>query len=122
MTALEVANAIETLALGLGDRSVITMADLIAALSERRAFLWSDKTSACFVAVNDYPNAGERIAEAGPAAGDMAEIIAGIPDMEAIARDCGCTQAHVTMGRDGWRKPLTQLGYEPYAITMRKFL
>jgi hypothetical protein len=114
-------SALAALKMALGDRSVITIEDLAAALEGGRAFLWQGGRSACFVAVNDYPNAGEKVAEAGPAAGDMHEILNGIPDMERIARACGCSQAHVTMGRD-WSKKLKPLGYEPFSITMRKFL
>jgi hypothetical protein len=104
------------------ERPLWTLRDVIEEIDARRAFLMQGARSAVVLTVSDeYRRTGEKVAEAWLAGGDLAEITAGIPQLEAWARANGCTQAHIT-GRKGWVRALAPFGYEHWATTVRKLL
>ena len=102
-------------------RPLWTFGDVICDIRDGRAFLMEGERSAVVLTLGDYPSAGEKIAEAWLAGGDLEEIAAGIAQLEAWAKAQGCTQAHVT-GRRGWLRTLAPHGYGHYATTVRKLL
>lgn len=106
----------------LGRRSVLTLDDIAEAVREQRGHVLTTDRSAIFVGVHEYPRSGERVAEAGPAVGDLNEILAAVPHIETWARAHGCTQAHVHTGRIGWERKLRTQGYEIYQTVLRKLL
>lgn len=55
------------------------------------------------------------------AVGDMDEILALAPGVEALARLLGCT-AVLVEGRRGWEKQLKSLDYRFFSVTLRKEL
>jgi len=86
------------------------------------AALWRGERSVVFLRITECEN-GERICEAAPAGGDLSEILSlGTVEIEAFARQRGCTQIHALAGRDGWEKALAPYGYEPAAVLLRKLL
>lgn len=55
------------------------------------------------------------------AVGDVDEILALAPGLEAIGRLVGCSEMLVE-GRAGWTKILKAHGYSPWSVTLRKAL
>lgn len=88
--------------------------------SDEAANLWLGERSAVFTAIVDYPTRGERVLEVGPAGGDLEEIIAAFPVFDAVAREAGCTQAHLSAGRAGIARVFRKFGFEDYAHVSRK--
>lgn len=106
----------------LGERPVLTLNGLLAdEQAGHGRFVYPGPSSALFVRSVDYAT-GERVMEAGPAAGKLDDILAALPGIEDWARNTGHTQAHITAGRKGWERLLTPKGYEFYAIVLRKVL
>lgn len=105
----------------LGERPLVTMDDIERALQSGRGHVLTTAHSAIFVTVDYHQYAGERVANVGPAHGDLEEIIAALPHLESWARDEGCTQAHVH-GRRGWARALKTHGYDEYQTITRKLL
>lgn len=106
----------------LGDRSVITLEDLQAELDTGSAQLCEFAHSAIYLRRVSYESAGEVVLTAGPAGGDLEEILEAVPRLEEWAKQIGCTQVHVHAGREGWARPLKEQGYEIYQIVLRKIL
>lgn len=113
--------AVTALRLSLGSRSLQTIDDLRAQMAAQRGHCLTTPRSVIYVTVEDYESSGERVAQVGPAAGDLAEIMEALPHMEAWARGEGCTQVMIT-GRRGWVKALEASGYEEHATIIRKLL
>ncbi|NBW13799.1 MAG: hypothetical protein EBR82_37940 [Caulobacteraceae bacterium] len=105
----------------LGDDPVWTVRDLFEMVRRGEGTIWPNERSALFLKFNDYPN-GEKVIEVGPAGGDLEEILASVPRIEAWARANGRTQAIVYAGREGWRRALAPQGYEMFQIALRKVL
>ena len=55
------------------------------------------------------------------AVGDLQEVIALSPGLEAMGRIMGCSQMLVE-GRKGWEKVLAPHGYKPWSVTLTKDL
>lgn len=105
------------------ERPLLTLHDLRESLEEHRAVLWMGAKSAVFTQCTAYPNVAEFVCEGGPAGGDLEEIRGFLlPQIERWARDAGCTQAQLTVGRRGWVRALRGHGYEEYATILRKIL
>ena len=86
------------------------------------AALWMGENSVVFLRLSDH-DTGERVLEASPAAGDLNEILTrGTKEIEAIARQNGCSQIQVRAGRGGWQRALKASGYEVTAVIMRKIV
>ena len=102
------------------ERPLLTADDLRTMLEESRAVLWQGNRSAIFTQVTAYHAVAEFVCEAGPAGGDMDEIMTMIPHIERWALQTGCTQALVHAGRSGWARKLEPLGYEHYQTVLRK--
>jgi len=105
----------------LGDRPIWRLQDLADMAKAGQAVIWRGDASALFLRLDDYPN-GERLIEVGPAGGNLEEILASVPKIEAWARSVGCTQAHVHAGRRGWGSVLKSQGYEVFSTCLRKLL
>lgn len=85
-----------------------TEADLLADLAKGRAQLWEGRTAA-FVTQCIHEPAGPTL-HAWLAGGELRELLAMIPGIEAWGRTQGCERATVT-GRPGWRRVLSKFGY-----------
>lgn len=106
----------------LGERPVMTEEDFQALVDRGEAQVWRGERSALLVRRVAYGYSGEVVLEAGPAAGDLNELLEATPKLEAWAREIGCTQAMVYAGREGWERALKQHGYEVHQIVLRKLL
>lgn len=104
------------------ERPLLKLCDLQRDLDAGVAQLWTRGNSAIYTRIEAHPDVGEQVMVAGPAGGDMAEILAFVPDLERQARLWGCTQTMVIMGRNGWQRPLAAMGYKFYSTTVRKIL
>lgn len=96
-----------------------TEADLVADIEAGRAQLWPGCVSA--VVTQCVVETDSRCLHAWLAGGDLAEIVAMIPGIEAWGRAMGCDHATVT-GRRGWTRALRRLGYVRVDAELRKAL
>lgn len=104
------------------DRPLLMPADFQEMLDTGASKLWTGRQSAIMLHVEPYHRSGELVMEAGPASGDLQEIVSVIPMLEKWSRSLGCTQSHIHAGRYGWRRVLEAQGYELFQIVMRKVL
>ena len=111
-----------SLTLAQDDRDVLTPEDFAERLESGAAQLWRGERSAIMLQRTEYHRSGEVVMEAGPASGDMDEILAAVPRLEDWAREIGCTQVHVHAGRKGWERALREQGYEVHQVILRKLL
>jgi hypothetical protein len=102
------------------DMSFDSMEDLERLVLQGRLQFWPGKDCALITEVHTYPG-GERVVQAKWAAGDLAELAALSPGVEAFGRAHGCTTALIE-GRSGWVKQLKALGYQPWSVTLKKKL
>lgn len=111
------------LAQALGERPLITEADIASDVASGAArIVWPTRESGIVVRRIPYATSGEVEFSVGPAGGRMSDIVAAIDPLERWAREINCTQAHIYMGRLGWRRVLEERGYELYQVVMRKLL
>lgn len=96
------------------------IADLERDIAEGKAYLWPGRNAAVVAQRVVYPS-GEAVMQTLWAVGDVEEILAMAPGIEATARLMGCTSMLVE-GRAGWTKILKPQGYEPWSVTVRKVL
>lgn len=106
----------------IGERSLVPLSELQRRLDAGEATVWRGARSALYLRRIFYPESSELVMEAGPAEGDMEEILAAVPHLEAWARSIGCTQVHVYAGRAGWERALRAQDYGLYQIVLRKIL
>ncbi|WP_324807226.1 hypothetical protein SH584_11505 [Sphingomonas sp. LY29] len=77
--------------------------------------------AAIVVELRDYPT-GARDVHGLIAAGNLADIVERlIPAAEAWGKEQGCIGA-IIESRPGWAKALSQYGYEPHQLAVRKEL
>lgn len=88
------------------------------AIESGHAQLWPLPNAALVTQIDIYPT-GLKECRAWLAGGELDEIVAITPEIEAWARKRGCTRA-VIFGRRGWGKALT--GYREMAVTYAKDL
>lgn len=93
-------------------------ADAIEDLKAGKAEVWGLPGSALVARVWD--GEGGRFLELGPAAGDLRDIFALAPAVEAWAAAAGCLHIEVSFSRPGWERGLRRLGYERHGGVMRK--
>jgi hypothetical protein len=76
--------------------------------------------AACLLKVIAYPT-GAKEMHCMIAAGELHGILALIPDAEAWGREQGCIVA-VVESREGWARAMSEYGYAPYQVAVRKVL
>ena len=81
--------------------------------------LWEGRKSAILTEDVTYPQ--HKAVQVWLAGGDMDEIIAMTPGLEAAARMRGCDRVLIE-GREGWQKALSALDYKPFSFTVVKEL
>jgi len=84
------------------------------------AFLFAGKDAAVVAEPQDYPG-GAKAMQVLWACGDLAEIVALAPGIEAMARMIGCTKM-IVEGQKGWERVLKPQGYEFFSVTVAKEL
>jgi hypothetical protein len=94
--------------------------DLEADIFAGRAYLWPGKAAALVAQKMDYPS-GESVLQVLWAVGDVDELLAMAPGVEATGRLLGCSSMLIE-GRAGWARVLKRHGYEPWSVTVRKAL
>lgn len=97
-----------------------TIEDLEAKIAHRRAFLFPGANSAVVTEIVEYPG-GERAMQTLWACGDIEEVVALAPGIEATARMMGCT-CMIVEGRRSWERVLKASGYDFMSTTLRKAL
>lgn len=97
-----------------------TIEDLEAKIAHKRAFLFPGANSAVVAEIVAYPS-GERAMQTLWACGDVEEIVALAPGIEATARMMGCTSM-IVEGHRGWERVLKRSGYGFMSTTLRKAL
>ena len=100
--------------------SLLKIEDVEAALSKGEAILWPGQKCAIVSEFVTYPS-GERASQVMSAGGDLDEILAMIPGMEAFARLNGCSQS-IVEGRRGWERVLKASGYGFLSVKLEKAL
>jgi hypothetical protein len=97
-----------------------TLADVQKAIDEGRAIFWPGVNSAIITEIIEYPQ--QRTLHFWLAGGNLAELEAMYPLIEAWGREQGCTAA-TTVGRPGWERTfLKREGWTPRAVFMMKEL
>ena len=96
-----------------------TEPELLADIIAGRAVLWTGAASAMVTQI--VTEASGKCIHAWLAGGDLREIIAMVPGIEAWARTSGCTHATV-MGRPGWARALRPQGYRQCGAELKKVL
>lgn len=97
------------------------IADMLARHEQTGAILYSGQRSAIFTWVEACAD-GELVLHVGPAGGDLDEILAALPVLEARNRERGITQIMIEAGRQGWTRALKPYGYDHYSTILRKLL
>lgn len=87
-----------------------TESDLIAGLREGRAQLWPGLRSAMVTQLLSGP---DRLLHVWLAGGDMRDLLALAPGVEAWGRAQGAQYATIN-GRKGWARALRRTGFEPH--------
>lgn len=96
-----------------------TIDDVERAISDRRAFLMAGEKSAMVCEVETYPQ--KRVLRIWLAGGDLEEIKSSSAQMEAMARELGCSRISIN-GRRGWERALRDLGCSVSGVMMGKDL
>lgn len=96
-----------------------TEAELLAELAAGRAQLWPGERAAMVTTLQIGPEG--RSCHVWLGGGDLAELIAMAPGLEAWARQQGCDFASVN-GRKGWARALKRRGFAPVGEELRKRL
>jgi hypothetical protein len=98
-----------------------TLDDVESMVTDGRLQFWPGPSSAIITEIIEYPR--QRTLHYFLAGGDIAEIEAMLPNIEAWGRSHGCTSASLT-GRHGWsRSFLTKKdGWTPRAVVLTKDL
>lgn len=104
----------------MDDGSLYTIEDLEQRIATRRAFLFAGKDAAVVAETVDYPG-GAKAMQTLWACGDLAEIVALSPGIEAMARMVGCSKM-IVEGQKGWERVLRSHGYEFFSTTVVKEL
>lgn len=91
--------------------------DLIRGVLNGSFHLWMGEQSAILSEVVRYPRLlSHRLFLAG---GDLHELLAMEPELAAVAASRGCTR-HELIGRKGWKRALTDLGYGNEAVALHR--
>ena len=96
-----------------------TFDDVVAMVMHGQLRLWSLPNSVMLTEILTYPRYKTYHIFLG--GGELQEILAMHPQIEAAAREAGCSKLSVT-GRHGWQKPLKAHGWVPAHVTCTKDL
>lgn len=97
-----------------------TIEDLQAMIDEGRVIFWPGINSAVITEIIEYPQ--KRTLHFFLAGGNLAELEAMYPAIEAWGKEQGCTTAS-TSGRPGWERTfLKREGWTPRTVVMTKEL
>lgn len=102
------------------DEATYRWEDVARAIFAGKAIFWPGKDCAMVTEDQVYPN-GERAMLVWLAGGDINELLAMAPGVEASARLRGCTSVLIE-GRPGWSKILKGRGYGVHAVMLKKGL
>lgn len=102
------------------DGALYTIDDLEQRVAAKRAILFAGKESAIVGQVDEYVG-GSRALQLLWACGEVAEIVAMLPGIEALARIQGCDRV-VVEGRRAWERMLKGSGYDFFSVTLQKGL
>lgn len=102
------------------DTSLYSIEELEERIATHRAYLFAGKNAAVVAQVEPYPG-GARAMQVQWACGDMDEILALAPGIEAMARMVGCTMM-IVEGQKGWERLLKPHGYDFFSTTLAKEL
>jgi len=91
--------------------------DIVRALREGRMQAFEGTKSLMITEVLTSPR--RRTLHVFLAAGDLSEIRAMQPRLDAFARETGCSAMSLS-GRKGWVRALAPLGWRPHTITMTR--
>lgn len=95
--------------------TLYAIAEVEQDVAAHRSLLFAGKDSA----IIGQPNDG--VMQLMWAVGDLAEIVALLPGIDAVARMQGCTRM-VVEGPRGWERILKAAGYAFYSVTLTKEL
>ena len=101
------------------DGALYSIDDLEAKVLNRRAILFAGKESA--IVGESVPYAEGLVMQLTWACGDVGEIVALLPGIEALARIQGCRRV-VVEGRKAWERVLKASGYDFFSVTVAKEL
>jgi hypothetical protein len=102
------------------DGGLYTLDELEAEIARGETYFWPGANAAVVAKPVSYPNGAKAMTTLW-AVGDLDEVLALAPGIEATARLVGCTLMLVE-GRKGWEKLLKPQGYEPWSVTVAKVL
>ncbi len=94
------------------------LVDVLDALEQGQAQLWTTENSCAVTEIIEYPS-GARKARIWLAAGKRAELLSMLRDIEIWAKDERCTSVYI-VGRRGWKRILKDYK-EPHTM-LEKFL
>ena len=97
-----------------------TIEDLEQKIAHRRAFFFPGKNAALVGQIEVYPG-GASVFQVLWACGELEELVAMAPGVEAMARMMGCG-AVLIEGEPAWQKVLKDHGYELWSVTLHKAL
>ena len=102
------------------EEGLYTVEALERKIGQGRAIFLPGKNAAIVAEKVSY-DGGRSVLQTLWSVGDLEEIIALSPGLEAMGRIMGCSQMLVE-GRKGWEKVLAPHGYKPWSITLTKDL
>lgn len=102
------------------DASLYSIDELEQRIATHRAYLFAGKNAAVVGQVEPYPG-GAQAMQISWACGDLDEILALAPGIEAMARMVGCT-VMIVEGQKGWERLLKPHGYAFFSTTVAKEL
>jgi hypothetical protein len=98
----------------------LTPQDVENQIRDGKAMLWPGKECAVVTEIVSYPN-GDKVLQPMAAGGDLEEIEAMIPGIEAYGRVQGCATVRIE-GRKGWERRMKSFGYAFHSVIIRKAL
>lgn len=81
--------------------------------------LWANETGALVTEIKVYPT-GVKLVNAWLAGGDIAGVVALVPEAERFARSKGCKRVGIGLCRAGWSRALSPYGYRQTGVQLTK--
>jgi hypothetical protein len=94
--------------------------DLEQKIASRQAFFFPGAGSAMVGEIQVYPT-GKKVFQVTWAVGEVGELVAMAPGVEAVMRMMGCSGILIE-GERAWEKVLEPHGYKPFSTTIYKAL
>ena|SRR5215467_6049155 len=98
---------------------LLTIDDLAELARQHKVHLWHRNETICAAEILDYPR--RSLCNCFLAAGDLEDVLALEPEVEAFARAAGAAFM-VTHGRRGWQRIGARTGWQPRSIEFVKWL